>query len=380
MQYAVSTQSPVVSRSMLTLVAAVALGLVAIGEHLSYCGTPDEPAPIYHASATSASKSGKRVRAKPRSLGTVDLSDEKWPHIIRNRLAALAEADNVVSVTLGGDQFRDEMMDSLAQMKNVQFVIIDSARVKNSTVRRLLEVRPGIQIIFSQRRVLKRLRRHFVEQHVESGGLFDVSTFRLESSLAPVDPLHLERVVRIERRFSMSGSSPPLDRYILSALPYLTTLRRLDLSEVVLDDEDLATLSGLHQLESLSLSGTDIVGRGLRYVPCDRLETLDLSNTRFRGSSLSRFSHLRYLNLQNTAFSDRDVDSILALDDLERLYVCGAQLTSRGIIRLRELKALKVVLIDERYRDSYVQRNLRRYRKDLKVLFATSQRRKHTDE
>ncbi|HWB96733.1 MAG TPA: hypothetical protein VG672_08530 [Bryobacteraceae bacterium] len=169
---------------------------------------------------------------------------------------------------------------------------------------------------------------------------------------------HLEHLAIGGNR--LTGSCLPL-------LKPLATLRSLDVGGMqrvdsglwglALTDYNLARLGDLTQLEELNLSGANLSDRGtdrpgqpqaVRQELRDlsklgklvRLQSLDLSGTPVSGealavlASLPRLRELRLGLARN--IGDGAVPRLLALRQLQVLYVAGTAMTEKGVSRLRQ--------------------------------------------
>lgn len=127
-----------------------------------------------------------------------------------------------------------------------------------------------------------------------------------------------------------------------------STLRELRLMNVPITDEGLQAFSGLDRLTGLTLTGTQVTGRGFSALP-PGLTHMILAHTPLApgvSSFLDRFS-LKELNLDGTGVGDADLAKLLpALSGLESLSLSRNRLTGEGWLRgLRSLPVLKDLIL-----------------------------------
>ncbi len=113
---------------------------------------------------------------------------------------------------------------------------------------------------------------------------------------------------------SLTGKSIP-------HLSRLTNLRTLELWHANIDDDDLQYLRGLHSLEKLEISFTQVTDRGLHH--------------------LSEIRSLRILGLNENAITDAGVKELETHKDLEQLDLGRTQVTDGCVPSLSTLKSMK---------------------------------------
>ena len=125
---------------------------------------------------------------------------------------------------------------------------------------------------------------------------------------------------------SLRGSEPTADDY--ARVAKLTTLRRLDLQGLDVDDEVLELLSPLKALEYLNLSGTGITSAGLK--------------------SLKNFAELKRLELRKTSLTDTDLQHVGELSSVEHLDLRGTPITNAGLKHFKDMKQLRALFVSGR--------------------------------
>jgi hypothetical protein len=127
-----------------------------------------------------------------------------------------------------------------------------------------------------------------------------------------------------------------------------------------LNDDDLAQLLLLSNLEHLDLSGCNrITGDGLKYLgrvhtlrelhldaaesgvtlPAPHLTDADLAQ-------LKDLKQLKVLGLRGTAITDQGLDALRSLHSLEYLDLSATKITTAGLARLKGLPRLKIVRVE----------------------------------
>lgn len=124
----------------------------------------------------------------------------------------------------------------------------------------------------------------------------------------------------------------------------------LDLTELMLDQDVLAAIGTLPDLEILLLGGTNVDDAGilpLRELP--RLTTLGLRRTLVTDETLrhlSRLPNLETLYLSETSVSDSGMEHLATMDGLRRLALAKTRVTASGISRLQPLTSLDRLWLD----------------------------------
>ena len=125
-------------------------------------------------------------------------------------------------------------------------------------------------------------------------------------------------------------------------LQHLTKLRRLHLDGVGITDEGLAWLTSFKELESLSLLDTRIDGTGLdRLQPLDRLRCVGIEGPLVTVEGLGHLTSLTKLGLWKTRLTDRGLEFLKGLPDLEELILDDETVTYQGLAVLQALPRLK---------------------------------------
>lgn len=114
-----------------------------------------------------------------------------------------------------------------------------------------------------------------------------------------------------------------------------------------LSDDELRSIVGLADLESLDLGGTPLDRRQLALLaPLTGLRSLTLSHTRVTDSDLAfltRFPQLSFLDLTATAVTDAGMEHLTRIRRLQALHLNLTDVTDRGYSTLAAMPQLKVI-------------------------------------
>jgi hypothetical protein len=143
-----------------------------------------------------------------------------------------------------------------------------------------------------------------------------------------------------------------IDDRLMEAVSHCVNLKRLELNETDLTDEQLKFVKPLAKMRGLSLAKTLITGPGLaNCVGMKDLETLNVSGCSLKPGSLDwlpKMSKFNNINMTHCLASDRDV---AILSQLPLLYWISLDLnndvTDRGIVKLAALKNLRMLNLED---------------------------------
>ena len=171
-------------------------------------------------------------------------------------------------------------------------------------------------------------------------------------------------------------SGQELTEETIETLAAKPRLKRLDLQDSSIDDDDLARLAGLRELEwvnlaatlvktpqkpgvsddgldhvaewkklrTLNLHGLPVTDEGIgKLGSLPALESLQLGGTRVTGEGLQGMRNLRWLRLDATAVTDDDLQFVGELRKLEQLYLDSTGISDAGLKHLEGLKRLRVL-------------------------------------
>jgi Leucine-rich repeat (LRR) protein len=152
------------------------------------------------------------------------------------------------------------------------------------------------------------------------------------------------------------SQNPGLTSGLLQEVAKLTNLRRLSMNELALDESDLAHLSSLVNLESLSLSRAEsdgsLTNQGMQHLsPLKSLSSLTINNANIDDdgvTTVAKLSKLRTLSLYGTQISDAGLANLAnQLTDLESLVLSATQVTDSGMSHVGKLTKLKTLRLGQ---------------------------------
>ena len=197
---------------------------------------------------------------------------------------------------------------------------------------------------------IRKSDRQGIEVTVTDTDLTDIGLARL-SALTGLTRLVLTDVAVTDAGLGALAASPTLRELDLSGtaitdhasinLSRLENLTELSLSDTAFSDRGLSRLEGLGKLASLDLSGLSISIDGLAVaVPrLTSLQHLNLSQTWIVSADLgvlARLRNLRSLAIRDTVIGDKGIASIAKLTSLKRLWIDRTRITRKGVEELRK--------------------------------------------
>jgi len=200
--------------------------------------------------------------------------------LVADGYRALLALDQLTEVKIGGLAVDDSVLDSVATLRSLQSLSVEDAPVSADAVRRLAEDRAFVGRIrslaftrcygvnddaLSLVVVLPRLETLSVRECPVSDG------FLTSIAETPPDMLPKLQTLVVTKAF--------LSESAIGALPvFAGSLRRLDLSGVMLTPEAMQSIGKLRELQSLSLAGCSLGNEAVEPLETlKKLKTLDLS-------------------------------------------------------------------------------------------------------
>jgi hypothetical protein len=161
-----------------------------------------------------------------------------------------------------------------------------------------------------------------------------------DAGVAKLAPLKQLRELSIS--FDLIGAG--IDGSSLSALRGMTNLESLSLSGTQIPDAALINLRACTRLKRLWITKTPITGSSFRLLKSlGQLENLFLNETNFEDANLvhlAAFKHLRWLNLQKTRITGPGLAHLKALPELDYLDLGGTKIDDSGVAGLKDLSKL----------------------------------------
>lgn len=159
---------------------------------------------------------------------------------------------------------------------------------------------------------------------------------------------------------AQKGRAERQKNIVLGALPALTNLKLLRLTNLSLRTADLFALQDLPQLQSLDLTRTGLDSGSMPWLSRLQLRWLNVSHTQFSDralQNLARSRELQYLNLERTTVSDDGLSVIESMPNLRYLNLKRCPVSLPAVRRLS--KSMPNCLIEYeplQFRDGKVDR------------------------
>ncbi len=219
-------------------------------------------------------------------------------------VALLKRLENLQSLDLSNTPLTDDAVEHLARLTKVQSLNLQGTKLTDEAGEKLgAALGPGRVISDPPNR--QRLAARWI---VMNSGTVELATGPL-TKLQPLPPKACE-VVAIDLG-SLRGLRPD---DIVMHVSACTGLRRLNLSETAIGNDDLQMLAALPELTSLSLAKTSIRDNGLKHLAAHtKLQSLDLTSTHVTGSGLAELSGLTELTQLHLSYSPLKADQLVHL-------------------------------------------------------------------
>jgi cellulose synthase/poly-beta-1,6-N-acetylglucosamine synthase-like glycosyltransferase/Leucine-rich repeat (LRR) protein len=279
----------------------------------------------------------------------------------------------------------DEIFQPLAPAKNLEALLLDSARkitgrglgqLTSEKLRRINLSNTGVNDD-----ALKDLRKFpTIEEFDLDGTGLTGAVFAQFEGLPKLKYLSLAGTQVADEGFAAVGKLASLESLFLKGtkihgpslrnLEGLTKLKTLDLGHTQIEDGDLSALAKLTQLESLSLEDTPVTGAGFdqlkglnkfaalnlnrtrvgdsamrQFGVQPKLQRLEASSTRVTDGGLSQLlepaAGLQYLDLYGTNVTDATLALLKNKQGLDNLFLGGTQVTDAGVANLQNLPNLE---------------------------------------
>ena len=196
----------------------------------------------------------------------------------------------------------------------------------------------------------------------------------LRVSGAAVNDQSVQSLAGLDRMAALSLQQTAVTDEGIDVVRPMRGLKELNLYGTPVTDASLATIASLPSLQKLRLRGTGVLGqRAESFAQMAQVVDLDLSETKFGSEglasvgkmpklvrlnlwltevddagieSLASLKALTHLNLDNVSgITDRSLDRISEMGELELLHLGGTSVTAAGLPRLYSLKNMKSLFV-----------------------------------
>ncbi len=219
-------------------------------------------------------------------------------HVTDEGIKSLENHPTLESLGLWSSTITDEALKSIARMSSLTKLTIHEVPITDSGMEKL------------------------ISRMSESGKIETLNLFRC-NQLTDQGLMRVGELKSLEQLFLNNNGG--LTSAIFEGISQLTSLTRLEIDDVSLNQSDLAHLATLSKLETLGISrsseSTMLNEEGLKH--------------------LSRLKSLQSLTMQNADIDDKSIAQITKLTDMQRLGLSGTRITDEGVAKLaKELPGL----------------------------------------
>ncbi|MEX2288551.1 MAG: M56 family metallopeptidase [Planctomycetaceae bacterium] len=162
---------------------------------------------------------------------------------------------------------------------------------------------------------------------------------------APSSVVDLEEYRPSDKVVFVDLANLPINDEFVAHLRFLTDLEVLDLMKTPITDAALAYLKPLRKLRVLHVHGTNVTDAGLVHLKgLAKLEELWLLDTQVTDAGLVHLrglANLKDLSLSGTHVSDAGLEQLTGLANLESLSLDGTKVSDAGVMRLKGLTKLR---------------------------------------
>ncbi len=302
-------------------------------------------------------------------------------------LVLLKRLPNLQWLDLSSTPLTDAAQEHLAQLTTLQTLNLQGTALTDAAIEELAKV-AGLGRVIGDPPDAQRLAARWIVQNkgtveLTTGPLNNLRALPLDGcevvsiDLSSLTALHPDDIVKhvsaCTKLRKLNLSQTRLGNEDLRMLSGLADLTTISLAEMQISDKGLAHLAPLSKLQSLDLTRTHVTGAGLadlaaatqltqllltyapvksehlaRLAPFAQLRTLELSTSSASASTiddsalanLEKLAGLKSLGLRSSRISDAGLDSLAKLKDLESLDLEGTPITSAGVEKLAELSRL----------------------------------------
>lgn len=291
----------------------------------------------------------KEFPAKPVEYYGVNLSAAKFPPQDLQRLANLKP---LYGLTLGGESVMEEDFQYLKRVEGVHDLNLDQFLLEGDGLKYL----SGFQSLKSIR---------IYDSTVSGEGLSSLGQFlnlmTLDLVACTIDSAVMQQIGNQRQLNFLNLSNSHIDDAGLAQLAGLTKLKKLYAHfNPKITDEGMKSLSGMKELETLTVGGTGITDAGLKLLSgLEQLTLLEVYNIRITDAGLAhltKLQHLNSLNLRRTPITDAGLKHLSGLKQLKTLTLQETNVTPEGIAALQ--KALPECTIISDYSDDTKSRDV----------------------
>ena len=271
----------------------------------------------------------KDMPVKPVEYYGVNLCNAKIPPHDLQRLANLKP---LYSLRLSGESIAEQDLQYLKFVKGVHDLNLEHFTFEGDGLKYL----SGFQS-------LKGIR--FYDSTITGGGLSSLGEFMnlrtLDLVACTIDIAVMQQIGNRRQLNFLNLSNSQIDDAGLAHLSGLTKLKKFYAHmNPKITDKGVKSLSGMQELEVLTVGGTGITDAGLKQLSrLEQLTLLEVYNTRITDAGLAhltKLKHLNSLNLRLTPITDAGLKHLSGLKQLKTLTLQETKVTPEGIATLQK--------------------------------------------
>jgi serine/threonine protein kinase len=240
----------------------------------------------------------------------------------------------------------------ISENKNLKGLFLEHTGVTDDTMKLLQTACPDLEEL------------HLRHTGITNEGLKYIAKMpslkRLNLSYTKVDDGGMDDVGRMTSLDELSLSRTAVTDSGLAKLHKLKNLKLLFMINLYVSDESVALLANLPKLQHLNIGQTKFTGASFSKLPSSlrSLGAYDLAVTDDDVAQLKRKTRLIALDLTGSGITDKSLDTILAMKQLEALVIGRTRIGAEGMMRLKELPNLRSLTLNDLHVTKDVVRNL----------------------
>lgn len=178
------------------------------------------------------------------------------------------------------------------------------------------------------------------------GTMTNLEELTISDAFSDASMVHLGKLINLRLLYI---DDTPITDLGAERLRNLRKLRNLTIFSSVIDDDGLASLEDLHELDQLRLGGQELTSAMLEHVKAPNLKSISLSGQGFDDRVvpyLHEMDKLEDLHLRHTQLTDAGLADLNSLKHLVSLDLEQCSLTGKGLLKLSDLKDLKLLELE----------------------------------
>ena len=259
-------------------------------------------------------------------------------------LGHLAAFPGLQVLNLSGTAITDQAVTHIRQCRSLRLLIVDSCALSESSLRDLRRSLPELHIHFSQKAALAAIRgRERQERLLHQGADRGDDTRNVSTTVPHAPMIWIFGDEHFEQADLLQGGPRSIANW--KRWRELATLRTVSFYDIEVPDEAVAALTSLPQLETVRLGRSRLNDESLAHLRTTRIKELYLSESTVTDAGLVHLKgmhDLASLSLSGTrtAITDAGIAQLSELTSLQSLDLRQAKITDDGLRHLSQLNAL----------------------------------------